>query len=289
MCIRDSPNGDPLTISEVNGVDPSTGPIAIVDPVTGNPLGILVVDVTTGEATFTPWPGFTGTVQVPYTIVDDQGGSDTGTLIFQFTDTSPVAEDDSNVTDFEVPVTGNVLTNDHDDNPADSLTVVDPATGNAATAPFTVTTDNGGIVVINPDGSYELTPVAGFAGIDTFDYTVTDTFGKTDSATVSTVVRGTGQWSVGGPSSSDEGSTPQFTVSLSGVYGEGEVLTVDLGLTDIDTNSSDYADLVAAIQSAVDENSDVSFDPVTGTLTYCLLYTSPSPRDGLLSRMPSSA
>ena len=26
-----------------------------------------------------------------------------------------------------------------------------------------------------------------------------------------------------------------------------------------------------------------------GLLRYCLLYTSPSPRDGLLSRMPSSA
>ena len=27
----------------------------------------------------------------------------------------------------------------------------------------------------------------------------------------------------------------------------------------------------------------------TGMTGYCLLYTSPSPRDGLLSRMPSSA
>ena len=28
---------------------------------------------------------------------------------------------------------------------------------------------------------------------------------------------------------------------------------------------------------------------IGGMLSYCLLYTSPSPRDGLLSRMPSSA
>ena len=38
---------------------------------------------------------------------------------------------------------------------------------------------------------------------------------------------------------------------------------------------------------------DISFDDVSIDLTYyllgCLLYTSPSPRDGLLSRMPSSA
>ena len=35
--------------------------------------------------------------------------------------------------------------------------------------------------------------------------------------------------------------------------------------------------------------SIVSFDPLTGEEHSCLLYTSPSPRDGLLSRMPSSA
>ena len=266
------PNGDPVTVTEVDGIDPSTGPITVNDPVTGNPAGILVVDPTTGEATFTPEPGFTGTVQLPYTVDDSSGGSDTGTLIFQITDTSPVAEDDSNVTDFEVPVTGNVLTNDHDDNPADSLTIFDPATGNAATGPVTVATVNGGTAVVNPDGSYELTPAAGFAGVDTFEYTAVDTFGKTDSASVSTLVRGTGQWSVSGPSDSDEGSTPQFTVSLSGVYGEGEVLTVDLGFADNGTNSSDHADFVTAVQLAVDANPDITFDPVTGTISF----TSPS-------------
>ena len=30
-------------------------------------------------------------------------------------------------------------------------------------------------------------------------------------------------------------------------------------------------------------------DPKRQQITFCLLYTSPSPRDGLLSRMPSSA
>ena len=33
----------------------------------------------------------------------------------------------------------------------------------------------------------------------------------------------------------------------------------------------------------------VPFDPCIVTIYTCLLYTSPSPRDGLLSRMPSSA
>ena len=34
---------------------------------------------------------------------------------------------------------------------------------------------------------------------------------------------------------------------------------------------------------------DGSFDGTKDVLKACLLYTSPSPRDGLLSRMPSSA
>ena len=31
------------------------------------------------------------------------------------------------------------------------------------------------------------------------------------------------------------------------------------------------------------------YSPISGKIIDCLLYTSPSPRDGLLSRMPSSA
>ena len=37
------------------------------------------------------------------------------------------------------------------------------------------------------------------------------------------------------------------------------------------------------------KDSRQSGDMITAALTACLLYTSPSPRDGLLSRMPSSA
>ena len=112
--------------------------------------------------------------------------------------------------------------------------------------------------MINPDGSYVYTPAAGYAGVDTFQYTITDTFGKTDNAIVAITVHGTGEWSVSGPENAEEGTTAPFIVSLSGTYGEGEKITVDLGLTDIDTNSRDYADLIAAIQAAVASNPDVS-------------------------------
>ena len=100
-----------------------------------------------------------------------------------------MAEDDINVTETDTSVSGNVLINDSDANPADSLTIVDPATGAAATGSVTITTTGGGSVVINPDGTYDYTPAVGFSGEDTFVYTIIDTFGKTDSANVSIEVR----------------------------------------------------------------------------------------------------
>ena len=43
------------------------------------------------------------------------------------------------------------------------------------------------------------------------------------------------------------------------------------------------------VTSATDETANENASDVTTRFVACLLYTSPSPRDGLLSRMPSSA
>ena len=291
------PNGDPLTISDVDGNDPSAGPISIVDPVTGDPQGTLAVDPVTGEATFTPEPGFTGTVQVPYTIDDGNGGTDTATMTFVIIDPAPVADDDINATEVDIPVSGNVLTNDSDDNPTDSLTVADPATDVAATGPVTVTTTGGGTVVINPDGTYEYTPEAGFTGGDTFDYTVIDTFGKTDTATVSIEVR-----DLNGPVDPADPSTIDNAPPIA----TDDVFTslVDVSLTSsvISNDTDPDSDVIAIAGSTgveattpqtitTTEGGSVTLN-TDGTFTYvppCLLYTSPSPRDATLSRMPSSA
>ena len=109
---------------------------------------------------------------MPYSIDDGNGGTDTATLTLQIIDPTPVAEDDINATEPGTSVSGDVLINDSDENPADSLTIVNPATGVAATAAVTLTTSQGGTVVINPDGTYEYTPAPGFIGEDTFDYSI---------------------------------------------------------------------------------------------------------------------
>ena len=59
--------------------------------------------------------------------------------------------------------------------------------------------------------------------------------------------------------------------------------TPDLVITDYKMPGMDGADFIRAFR-ALPGTADVPVVVVT-----CLLYTSPSPRDGLLSRMPSSA
>ena len=49
------------------------------------------------------------------------------------------------------------------------------------------------------------------------------------------------------------------------------------------------ADANQGAQNIAQEDLALPFLKILGQLSPCLLYTSPSPRDGLLSRMPSSA
>ena len=96
---------------------------------------------------------------------------------------------------------------------------------------------------------------------DSVTTTINDTIGvggAPDSAT----------WSITGPAAGDEGTSVQYIVELDGAFGAGESVSVELGLTDVDTNSSDYASIIAAASAAAAANPSVVFDPATQTFTY---------------------
>ena len=61
-------------------------------------------------------------------------------------------------------------------------------------------------------------------------------------------------------------------------------LAVSVAQEDIELTKEELAATLVGL-----EVSEISESPVSGVYEVCLLYTSPSPRDGLLSRMPSSA
>ena len=91
------------------------------------------------------------------------------------------------------------------------------------------------------------------SGDDNVDTTVTDN----DVVT----------WSITGPDEQSEGTTASYTVALDGTLQAGEIVQVRIELTDIDTDSSDYGDLLTAIQSAAAANPNVMVDDI-GTLTF---------------------
>ena len=69
----------------------------------------------------------------------------------------------------------------------------------------------------------------------------------------------------------------------------GTVVVVFCGDDDDDVESSCFSDISNVNWMAFKAGRADTLMIVEGKYSTCLLYTSPSPRDGLLSRMPSSA
>ncbi|WP_299041449.1 tandem-95 repeat protein [uncultured Tateyamaria sp.] len=151
-------DGDTLRVSEATSPD---------GDVTINPDGTI---------TFEPADNFTGPTTITYTVVDDQGGEDTGTVNVTVTpiNDGPVANDDTATVDEDGSVDIPVLDNDTDLD-GDDLRVTD------ATSPD-------GDVTINPDGTLTFEPNENFNGPTTITYTITDDNGGTDTGTVNVTV-----------------------------------------------------------------------------------------------------
>jgi len=153
------PNGDPLTISAVG--QPSHG------SVTNNAKQTLTY---TPSPTFPP--GVSGTDTFTYQISDPYQHTATGTITVTVTDAPPIAVPDSAGVPYGAPTKIYPLNNDSDPD-GDSLKI--SSTGSPK-APVN------GAVNVDPSGQFmTYTPNAGFSGVDTFSYTITD--GHTNTAT----------------------------------------------------------------------------------------------------------
>jgi serine/threonine protein phosphatase PrpC/PKD repeat protein len=162
----------------------------------GNPLvAILVIPPLNGALTlnsdgsfiYDPSPGFSGLDTFTYGVTD--GFSYDEALVTITVNSSgsaaPFANDDIFTTAVDTPLnTGaqSVLDNDID---IDSPTLTAVLVGGA-------TTTQGGTVTLNPDGSFDYTPPAGFTGLDTFQYQANDGTSNSNVATVFIDVGGVG-------------------------------------------------------------------------------------------------
>jgi filamentous hemagglutinin family protein len=128
-------------------------------------------DETSGTWTYTYVPDkdgagyFAGTDSFEYTVTDPQGNvgpSGTAQVTINMTNDLPVAADDQVTTNIGVPVGGNVLVNDFDQNKDPLSVVLDGAL------------PQHGQLVLNKDGTFTYVPDDGFSGQDSFTYLVTD-------------------------------------------------------------------------------------------------------------------
>jgi subtilisin-like proprotein convertase family protein len=161
VLVNDSDDdGDPIDISSVS--DPANG---------------AAVDNGEGTITYTPDQDFNGQDTFTYTIDDGKGGTDTATVTVTVNPIAdpPGAVDDTAATDEGTAKIIDVLANDSDPD-GDTLSVTD------------VSTPANGTAVINPDDTITYTPDAGFTGTVTFDYTISDGNGGTDTGTVEVTV-----------------------------------------------------------------------------------------------------
>ena len=149
-----------------------------------------------GTYTFTPSPGFTGTIDpITYTGKGDGIATDTATISIEVlpnelpSSNPPTAQNDVHTTEVNTTVNSTVLSNDTDLE-GDNLTITS-ATGVTINTPTTVTgkdktgatVANAGTVQLNTNGTYEFIPAAGFTGtVDDITYTISDGNGGTDTA-----------------------------------------------------------------------------------------------------------
>jgi len=179
------PQGDAFTVTAVTGGAPGTGFTVPGIDNNGNPVtnaGTLVINAD-GSYIYTPAVGFSGSIDVPYTITDALGATATAVLhIDVLLDSNgpandpPFAGDDFGYTTVNTPVTGSFITNDNDPN-GDPVsyngTTIVPA-GPATAIGLPVATVQGGTVQFYANGTYLYTPPAGYAGPDQVAYTICD-------------------------------------------------------------------------------------------------------------------
>ena len=88
-------------------------------------------------------------------------------------------------------------------------------------------------------------------------------------------------------------AAPPAALPPSDLPAHAEIVIIGAGFTGLSaaiTLARAGRDVVVIEKGNIGEAASARNGGITsGNLRYCLLYTSPSPRDGLLSRMPSSA
>ncbi|CAM4252777.1 T9SS type B sorting domain-containing protein [Zobellia nedashkovskayae] len=161
------------TEGNLTTTDPANGSVNIDNNGTPN-------DPTDDIVTYIPDPDYNGPDTFNYTICNVFGDCSTATVTV---DVLPILDtiDDSVATAEDTPIVLDILANDNDIPSVGTLTTTDPSNG-------TLALDDGGTPNDPSDDLVTYTPNENFDGTDSFTYTVCDTAGNCDTATVTILV-----------------------------------------------------------------------------------------------------
>ena len=215
-------DGDTLTIKSVS--TPSHGKAEIVN----------------GKIEYTPNKGYSGEDSFSYTINDGNGGEAKATVkvtVKEKPNSAPIAKDDSAKTKENKTVTINVLANDSDED-GDTLTIK------------SITDPKNGVAKIK-DNKIEYTPNKGYAGDDSFSYTIKDAKGAEANAKVSIKVETTP------PTAKDDSATTEYEtkVTIDVLANDSDEDGDTLTIKSVDTPSHGKAEIV---------NGKIEYTPNSG-------------------------
>ncbi len=251
--VADTFDANTATATTVNVLLNDTDPDGTINPatvtITANPNhgGVVSVDPTTGDVTYTSAAGFTGNETFSYTVKDDHNVTSAPAVVtFAVSNTAsgPITVADSFGAHTHSAVQVNVLAND-----SDPSGTIDPTTVTIVAAP-----NHGGAVSVDPtSGFITYTSAAGFTGTETFTYMVVDNGGLSSSpATVTMTVT-----ALSGPITNPD--------AVNGVT--GAPLQINALVNDSDATGALVPSSVTIV-SQPNQGGTATVDPATGLITY---------------------
>ena len=155
VTLINTPVSGTLTLNDVN----ATGGTVTIG---STPNGTITVNPSTGQYTFTPTPGFTGTTSTTYTLCNGLPVACSTANITFTVFPALIAINDLAITAPTVAVTGTLTTND-----------IGLVSGGTYSTTVTQPSSTVGVISVNPStGQFTFTPAPGFTGTATTTYTI---------------------------------------------------------------------------------------------------------------------
>lgn len=228
-----------------------------------------------GVVTFTPVASFSGTSSITYTVKDNLGATSnaaTISVLVDFVNTAPVANDDNATTEEDTPVVIEILANDTDDGSLVPASVDLNTTADGIQT--TRTTPEGTFTVVS--GVVTFTPVLNFNGTATIQYTVEDNIGvRSEPATITVTVTPVNDPPV---ANNDNATTPEDTpVQINVIANDTDIDgTIDPATVDLNPDTEEYDRTASVAQGVFTANATtgiVTFTPAenffgTASVTY---------------------